>query len=138
LLRSFTVDSKGVEHAVMFGMEDWWISDFYSMLSNTPAKLHIDALEDSEVLQIDINDLQTLYEKVDKFNKFFRILLQNAFISHQRRIVTSLTDTAEERYKTFIKSYPKLEQRLPQHHVASYLGLTPETLSRIRKQWSKG
>jgi CRP-like cAMP-binding protein len=134
LLRAYTVDNKGQEHIAMFAMEDWWISDLYSFLTNTPATQHIDALEDCEVLSIEKSDLEKLYQQVPKFDRFFRIVLQNAFISSQRRILASISQSAEEQYLAFIKKYPSLEQRIPQHQIASFLGITPETISRIRSK----
>jgi CRP-like cAMP-binding protein len=133
-LRAYTVDSEGQEHIVMFGLEGWWISDLYSFLTNTPATQNIDALENSEVLSIEKSDLEKLYEEVPKFNKFFRRLLQNAFVAHQKRIIATISQTAEEQYIAFISKYPSIEQRVPQNQIASYLGLTPETISRIRRQ----
>lgn len=132
-LRAYTVDQQGEEHIIMFGVEGWWISDLYSFLTNTPATQNIDALEDSEVFSIERSDLDMLYEKVPKFNKFFLKLLQNAFVAHQRRILASISQTAEEQYIDFIAKYPSIEQRVPQHQIASYLGLSPETISRIRR-----
>jgi CRP-like cAMP-binding protein len=133
-LRAYTVDDQGEEHIVMFGLEGWWISDLYSFLTNTPATQHIDALEDSEVFSIEKSDLDKLYERVPKFNKLFLKLLQNAFVAHQRRILASISQTAEEQYLDFITRYPSIEQRVPQSQIASYLGLSPETISRIRRQ----
>jgi CRP-like cAMP-binding protein len=134
LLRAYTVDTKGQEHIAMFALEGWWISDLYSFLTNTPATQHIDALEDSEVLSIEKSDLENLYEKIPKFDKLFRVLLQNAFVANQQRILAGISQTAEEQYLDFIKKYPAIEQRVPQHQIASYLGITPETISRIRRQ----
>lgn len=132
-LRAYTVDEQGAEHIIMFGPEGWWISDLYSFLTNTPATQNIDALEDSEVFSIERADLELLYERVPKFNKFFLKLLQNAFVAHQRRILASISQTAEEQYSDFIEKYPSIEQRVPQHQIASYLGLSAETISRIRR-----
>jgi CRP-like cAMP-binding protein len=134
LLRAYTVDAKGQEHIAMFAMEGWWISDLYSFLTNTPATQHIDALEDTTVFSIEKPDLEKLYSKVPKFEKLFRILLQNAFVANQQRILAGISQTAEEQYLAFIKKYPSLEQRIPQHQIASFLGITPETISRIRRQ----
>jgi len=134
ILRAYTVDKNGEEHIAMFAMEDWWISDLYSFLTGTPATQHIEALEECEVLQIEKNDLDKLYIEIPKFNRFMRILLQNAFVSNQQRILASISQTAEEQYQTFIKKFAALEQRVPQHQIASYLGITPETISRIRKK----
>ncbi|MCI0751390.1 MAG: Crp/Fnr family transcriptional regulator [Flammeovirgaceae bacterium] len=134
LLRAYTVDRDGDEHIAMFAMEGWWISDMFSFLTETPATQHIDALEDSEVLHIEKPDLEKLYREVPKFDRFFRILLQNAFVANQQRVIASISETAEEQYLNFIRKYPTLEQRIPHHQIASYLGITPETISRIRKQ----
>jgi len=133
-LRSYHLDDKGIEHVVQFGIEDWWIGDMHSFITGRPAKFNVDALEDSELLCIDKNDLEILYAKVPKFERFFRILIQNSFVVQQERILNSMMQSAEQRYLNFIERYPQFEQRLPQHQVASYLGISPETLSRIRKQ----
>ncbi|HEX5168205.1 MAG TPA: Crp/Fnr family transcriptional regulator [Cyclobacteriaceae bacterium] len=133
-LRAYTVDKKGDEHIVMFAIEDWWISDLYSFLTGTPATQHIEALEETEVLLIEKDDLEKLYTEVPKFDRLMRILMQNAFIANQRRILASISQTAEEQYLNFIQKYPALEQRIPQHQIASYLGIAPETISRIRKK----
>jgi CRP-like cAMP-binding protein len=138
LLRAYTVDNKGQEHIAMFAMEGWWISDLYSFLANTPTAQNIDALEDSEVLSIEKGDLEKLYAEVPKFERLFRILLQNAFVANQQRILASISQTAEQQYMAFIKKYPMLEQRIPQHQIASFLGITPETISRIRQAQAKG
>jgi CRP-like cAMP-binding protein len=137
LLRAYTVDKSGYEHVVMFASEGWWISDLYSLLTQTPGSQNIDALEDTEVLQIEKQDLEKLYLEIPKFDRFFRILLQNAFVANQQRILMSISQTAEEQYLAFVKKYPSLEQRVPQHQVASYLGITPETISRIRRSLAK-
>lgn len=133
LLRAYTVDGKGQEHIAMFAMEGWWISDLYSFLTETPATQYIDALEDTEVLSIEKADLEKLYLEVPKFDRLFRKLLQNAFVANQQRILAGISQTAEEQYLAFIKKYPTLEQRIPQHQIASFLGITPETISRIRR-----
>jgi len=133
LLRAYTIDKSGHEHIAMFASEGWWISDLYSFLTQNPGNQNIDAIEDTDILQIGKQDLEKLYLKVPKFDRFFRILLQNAFVANQQRILASISQTAEEQYLAFIKRYPSLEQRVPQHQVASYLGITPETISRIRR-----
>lgn len=133
-LRAYYLDEKGQEHIAQFAIEGWWIGDMYSFLTSTPARLNVDALEDSELLCIDKPSLEEMYLQVPKFERFFRIILQNAFIAHQQRIIANMSKSAEERYREFIQRYPQLEQRVSQHQVASYLGITPESLSRIRKQ----
>lgn len=136
-LRAYTIDDKGHEHITMLAFEDWWISDLYSFLTATPATQHIDALEDSAIFCIEKDDLETLYREVPKFERFFRVLFQNAFIAHQKRLLDSVTQTAEERYFSFLEKFPTLAQRISQHHIASYLGVTAETISRIRRQQTK-
>lgn len=133
-LRAYFVDPSGNEHIAQFAIEDWWISDMASLLSGEPATLYLDALEDSEVLLIERERLRELFEKVPKFDKMFRQLLQNAFIAQQRRIVDNLCKPAKDRYLEFTNKYRNIEQRVPQHQVASYLGITPEFLSQLRKQ----
>lgn len=133
--RAFATDRDGNDHVIMFAIEDWWVSDFESLTTGRPATLSIEALEDSEVIYIEKPDLDSLMEEIPVLNKFFRIILQNAFIAQQQRILSTISNTAEERYAMFIGKYAQFEQRIPQHHIASYLGTTPETLSRIRRLW---
>ncbi|MEO6667922.1 MAG: Crp/Fnr family transcriptional regulator [Ferruginibacter sp.] len=132
-LRTYSVNEKGQEHVLQFSIEDWWVGDLHSFLTADESVYNIEALEDCELLQLDKDSLDKLYKEVPKFERFFRILVQAAFISLQKRISTSLGERAEDRYTNFIGKYPQLEQRLPQHQLASYLGITPESLSRIRK-----
>lgn len=136
-IRMYTIDDSGQEHIVMFGVEGWWTSDLFSFFTGTPSEYYIDALEDTVLLQISKEDLERLYEKVPKFERFFRILLQNAFIAQQRRINQNLSYTAEQRYLDFIQKYPQLEQRISQKQVAAYLGFTPVFLSMLRKKLSQ-
>jgi CRP-like cAMP-binding protein len=136
-VRTYTIDDNGFEHIVMFGMEDWWVGDLYSFLTQTPATYFIDALEDTEILQISKANLDKLYVRVPKFERFFRLILQNAFIAQQQRINQNLSFTAEQRYLEFIKKYPQLEQRLSQKHVSAYLGITPVFLSMLRRKLSR-
>lgn len=133
-LRTYSVDQDGVEHIVMFGIEDWWVGDLYSFLTATPAQYYIDALEDTHVLQINKQNLDLLYERVPKFERFFRLIIQNAFIAQQNRINQNLSFTAEQRYLEFVKKYPHFEQRIPQKQVAAYLGMTPVFLSMLRRK----
>ena len=133
-VRMYTIDEKGLEHIVFFGVEDWWVSDLYSFLTKTPSSYFIDALEDTEVLQLTKSKIDSLYERIPKFERFFRIMLQNAFIAQQNRINQNLSFTAEQRYQDFIKRFPQLEQRISQKQVAAYLGMTPVFLSMLRKK----
>ncbi len=133
-LRAYLTDNDGADHVLQLGIEGWWIGDMYSFLTETPANYHIDALEDAEVLMIDKHSLENLYKAIPKFERFFRIIIQNAFVATQRRVIENLSQDAEERYIQFVNRYPAFEQRIPQHQIASYLGITPESLSRIRRQ----
>lgn len=133
-LRTYTIDNNGFEHIGQFAIEDWWTGDLLSFLTQTPATFFIDALEDTEVLQISKHNLETLYERVPKFERFFRILFQNSLVTQIQRVNQNISNTAEERYVNFIKKYPQQEQRIPQKYIASYLGITPEFLSVLRRK----
>ena len=134
MLRSYTIDEKGNEHIMQFAFEGWWIADQFGFLTGEPAVYTIDALEDSELLLLSKQAEEQLLQRIPKFERYFRILLQNSLIATQRRLIGSLSQTAEERYNQLIQTCPTIPQRVPQHMMASFLGITPETLSRIRKQ----
>jgi len=133
LLRSYNTDEKGDEHMNMFAWEGWWTSDIQSFLTGEKAVFSIDAIEDSELLMISRSDFEAMTLKVPVMDRYFRILFQNSLITKERRLVSSNTFTAEEKYVQLIKSNPEMIQRVPQNLIASYLGLAPETLSRIKK-----
>ena len=134
MMRSYTMDEKGGEHIIQFAFEGWWIADQYSFLTGEPSVYNIDALEDSELLLISRQAEEEMLEKIPKFERYFRLLLQNSLIATQRRLEGSLSKSAEQRYNELTQSCPTIPQRVPQHMMASFLGITPETLSRIRKQ----
>lgn len=134
MLRSYTIDEKGSEHIMQFAFEGWWIADQFSFLTGEPAVYTIDALEDSELLLLSKQAEEQLLQRIPKFERYFRILLQNSLIATQRRLISSLSQTAEERYTQLVQTCPTIPQRVPQHMMASFLGITPETLSRIRRQ----
>ncbi|MEJ7558615.1 MAG: Crp/Fnr family transcriptional regulator [Pedobacter sp.] len=133
-LRVFYADQLGIEHNIYFAPENWWAVDMSSFSKQTPAFSSISTIEETIVYFIDYSTLEELYTAVPKFERFFRILTQNGFDMYQGRITTSLSQSAEERYMQFRKQYPGLEQRITQKHIASYLGITPVFLSRIRKR----
>lgn len=135
-LRGFYDGPDGSEHTTVLAAEDWWISDLESLLRKTPATMSIEALEETEVIQLEQSAHDLLYQRNQKFDRFFRILLQNAFIAHQRRILSIISLPAEQRYRDFVERYPQFARRVPQKHIASYLGITPEFLSRIRRKLS--
>lgn len=135
--RMYEVDDKGQEHVVQFGLEDWWVGDLFSFLTETPTKYNIDCIEDTQVYQISKSNLELLYSQVPKMERHFRIIVQNAFIATTTRVASSLIKSAADRYLEFIEKYPQIEQRVPNHQIASYLGITPQSLSRIRSLKTK-
>jgi CRP-like cAMP-binding protein len=136
-LRAYTVDHKGEEHIIQFAIEDWWISDLNSYLTGAPATYTIDALDDSDVLLLERSDRDRLLESVPKMERFFRLLQESNYVATHRRINETLSASAEERYLAFLKTYPALAEQVPQSQIASYLGITPQSLSRIRKELSQ-
>lgn len=136
-LREYTIDNKGSEHIIQFAIEDWWVSDLNSFLSGLPATYNIDALQDSEVLLLEKSARDNMLDVCPKIERFFRILIESNHVATQQRITDSLSTSAEERYLKFVKTYPKLLEQVPKNHIASYLGITPQSLSRIRKEISQ-
>jgi CRP/FNR family transcriptional regulator len=133
-LRSYSVDSAGAEHIVKFAVEHWWIADRDSLLSGEPAKLNIDAVEDSEAVLISKEDFALICQQIPAFDGMVNNLLQSAYHASQKRILANISLSACEKYEYFIQRYPDLALRIPLGMIASYLGISPETLSRIRKQ----
>ena len=136
-MREYTIDSKGNEHIIQFAIEDWWVSDLNSFLSGEPAEYNIDALQDSEILLLEKSARDKLLDECPKMERFFRILIESNHVANHRRITDSLSTSAEEKYLKFIKTYPKLFELVSQNQIASYLGITPQSLSRIRKELSQ-
>jgi len=136
-MREYTIDSKGNEHIIQFAIEDWWVSDLNSFLSGEPAEYNIDALQDSEILLLEKSARDKLLDECPKMERFFRILIESNHVANHRRITNSLSTSAEEKYLKFIKTYPKLFELVSQSQIASYLGITPQSLSRIRKELSQ-
>ncbi|HET6539950.1 MAG TPA: Crp/Fnr family transcriptional regulator [Chryseolinea sp.] len=135
-LRTYTIDNKGKEHILQFSPEDWWTGDMNSLVNDLPSQYFIDAIEDSQVLLFDDASLQKLNKYIPETAAMYEAALKKSLVAKSQRIISSLTATAEERYDEFLKKYPSLIQRVPQHMIASYLGVSPETVSRIRKQQS--
>jgi len=133
-LRAYTVDENGFEHILMFGVEDWWIGDLHSLLTQGPATYFVQALEDAEVIQYTKENLDKLLVRVPKFERFYRIMLQKSLIALHQRVSQNLALSAEERYINFIKKYPHLQDRLSQKQIAAYLGITPIFLSMLRRK----
>lgn len=137
MLRSFTVDSEGNEHVVQFAIEGWWVSDVGSFVSGKDALYNIEALEDCELLHLNKAGMDELLVKLPIMERFFRILMQNNVVALQRRAVAYMSLSAEEKYLKLMEVAPDIMQRASQQHIASYLSITPETLSRVRKKISQ-
>ncbi|MDN3641775.1 Crp/Fnr family transcriptional regulator [Lutimonas halocynthiae] len=132
--KTFFVDEDGQEHVVMFAIEDWWTSDMGSYISQKPADFNVQCLENTTLIQISYEDQQELLRQIPKLERFFRLIIERAFVSSQKRIVRNLSMSAKDRYLHFRNVYPKIEQRIPQYLIASYLGITKEFLSKIKSQ----
>ena len=133
-LRSYHVNAHGKEYTVQFGIKDWWISDFTAFFNSEKAIMTIEVIQDSTLYKISKTERDYLYSKIPKIDRFFRIKLEKAFASFQKRILANLSQSATERYLSFITRYPNIEQNVKNYHIASYLGITTESLSRLRKE----
>jgi CRP-like cAMP-binding protein len=133
-MRQYSVDDKGIEHMVTLYVEDWWVSDRESAVIHTPSRYNIDAWEDTELLVATVADMVDLIGKIPSFGQMTRLMDQRSFIASQRRLNSTISNTAEKRYEEFADNHPEFLQRFPQHLIASYLGITKDTLSRVRKQ----
>ena len=131
-LRAYHADKEGKESTVMFAVADWWITDMYCFINGLPAMLNIEAVESSAIFQIQKDDLDRLYVAIPKFERFFRIIFQNAYIREQLRVIQNLSLSAGERYDNFLSKYPQIVKQVTLKQIASYLGITPEFLSTIR------
>jgi CRP-like cAMP-binding protein len=137
-VRAYVIDNDGQEHTIQLAIEDWWISDYNSYMFQQPASMFVTALEDCVLLQISFEDEQKLKSIDHKFETFFRIIAERAAAFMQRRIISNLTQSAEERYDLFLEKYPRMAFRFPQYVIASYLGMTTQFLSKIRNQKANG
>jgi CRP-like cAMP-binding protein len=133
-LKTYYLDENGFEHIIDFSIEEWWADDLYSLLTQTPSRSNIKAIEDTDIIQISKPDLELLYQKIPSFERFFRILFQNAYITQREQINQALSASAEERYILFMKRKPYAERRFSQKDIASYLGVTPQFLSALKKR----
>ncbi len=133
-LRSYYINEEGQEYIVQLGIKNWWVNDLFSYLTKTPAQHFVQALQPTIVLQVHRDTLENLFKTVPVMERFFRIKMQNAYVANQNRTLKSMSETAELRYLNFMKKYRDIEQVVPQYMVASYLGITPEHLSTIRKR----
>jgi len=132
--RSFFIDDEGKEHTVQIAVEDWFVSDFYSYITQTPATLFVEALEDAIIFQMAYEDIEGLCKEVHALSEYFRISTEKAFAFSRKRALSNLSMSAEERFVALLERYPNIVQRVPQKVIASYLGMTPEFMSKIRKK----
>lgn len=130
-LRGYTVDEHGLEHVMNFAPAGWWIADMYSLLSQKPGTLNIDAIQPTEILLLSKVKQELLYHEVPKFERFFRIITENSLVAYQQRLMDNLSLTAEDRYNNFCRRYPTLINQLPKKDIAAYIGVTPEFFSRM-------
>ena len=131
-LKAYYQDSKGDKHVIQFAIENWWVSDFEAFYLNEPTKLTIEAIEDATLLSLNQENLEILLTEAPVFERYFRILLTNAFIAQRKRVLSSLEKDTKERYLEFCETYPNIENRVQNYHIANYLGVSAESLSRIR------
>jgi CRP-like cAMP-binding protein len=134
VMKAYSTDEKGNEHIIQFGLEGWIISDLYSFLTGEPAVYNIDAIEDSELVLISRQAHDKLLETLPAYETYTRLNITGAYLAMQRRLTSIISSTLEQRYAAFMSIYPDIAQRVPQHMIASYMGLTPETLSRVRQK----
>lgn len=133
-LRSYSIDRNGFEHILQFAPKGWWIADLHSLISKQPGQLNIDALCDTEVMVFKREDQEKLFESFPKFERFFRILTENSIAATNNRLLDYMGLSAQERYMQFIKRYPGLTNEIPQKLIASYIGITPEFLSKLKAE----
>lgn len=133
-LKAYYLDEKGHSHIIQFAIENWWIGDFDAFFNGVPSRLHIETIEHSTLLSINYDHLQQLFKTAPIFERYFRLLTTNAFISQRKRILSSLEKDTKERYVEFCESYPNIEDRIPNYDIANYLGVSAESLSRIRSK----
>lgn len=131
-LRGFTIDQNGYEHVLQFAPPNWWIADMYSLITQKPGTLIIEALEDSDILLLSKTDQEQLYHDVPRFERFFRIITENSLVTNRQRVLDNLSLTAAQRYEAFCQRYPTLIDTLPQKQIAAYIGVTPEFFSKMK------
>ncbi|GAA4335808.1 Crp/Fnr family transcriptional regulator [Mucilaginibacter gynuensis] len=133
-LRTYRIDDKGQENIMYFAIENWWTGDRESLHSGNPSRSNIDAVEDTVVLLFTYNNFEAIKNTIPVFRELINTIIDRSLVATQNRVHTSISQTAEERYNSFLANSPHLANRVPQHMIASYLGISPETLSRVRKQ----
>ncbi len=133
-IRAYNLDTDGKESTIMFGIEDWWITDMYAFTQQKSALLSLETLEDTRVVVLEFEVFDKALQHIPKLERFFRILFQNAYVREQLRALDSISLTTEERYRKFLDKYPQIVEKVTQKQIASYLGVTPEFLSSVKKK----
>ncbi len=136
-LYSYTVDSSGNKHVIRFAFEGWWMANLHSFFTGKPTRLNIEVLEECELLLLDRDNHEKLLDEVPAYERYHRIIVQNAYVAIQQRVENALGLTAEEKYERLIEQNPEFLNRVPLNLVASYIGVTPETLSRVRANFGR-
>lgn len=137
ITRTFCLDQNGTEHVLSFGIENWWVGDLSSFITQEPADFNVQCLNNTEVVQISFDGMESLFQELPKMERFFRLIVEKAYTKSQKRIVSNFSFSAKERYLQFLEEYPEIAKRVPQYMLASYLGITKEFLSKIRNEISK-
>ncbi|MCB0466298.1 MAG: Crp/Fnr family transcriptional regulator [Aequorivita sp.] len=133
-LRTYYIAPDGKEHTVQFAISDWWISDYTAFFNSSKALMHIECIQEATLYKISKNDMESLYQAIPQLESYFRKKMERSFASFQKRIIANLSQSATKRYLSFIQTYPNIEQNVKNYHIASYLGITTQSLSRIRKE----
>lgn len=136
-LKTFSVDDKGQEHIMNFSPENYWIGDRESLTTGDPSRFNIDTIEDAEIILVTKENFASICQQIPQLNDLVNAILQKSFIVSQNRIQANISLSAEEKYQDFLAKYPAITNRVPQHMIASYIGITPETLTRIRSNFLK-
>ena len=136
-IRTYYIDENGFEVILQFAIEDWWVSDIASFYEQSPSRLFIETLEDCDLLTFNYETKEELLTRVPKFERMFRLMLQRNLAATQNRLINTISKTAQEKYLDFIERYPTIPQRVPQHYIAAYLGISPEFLSKVRTKMAK-
>lgn len=133
-LMTYHTDEKNTDHVIQFGVDMWWTGDLHAFQNEGPSEYSVKAMTESKVYTLDHSAFEKLLQEAICFERYFRIIFQNSLVAHQRRIIRNISFTAEKKYKAFTEAYPQLELIVPQKTIASYLGITPEFLSKIRRR----
>lgn len=136
-IRTYYIDENGFDVTLQFAIEDWWVSDMASFYEQTPSRLFIETLEDCELLMFNPETKEELLQRVPKFERVFRLMVQRKLAVTQDRLINTIAKSAQEKYLDFLERYPTIPQRVPQHYIASYLGISPEFLSKVRTKMAK-